>query len=88
MFNCDKCGQCCRNVGKSEIYRELDRGDGICKYLDGNLCSIYATRPLLCRVDEGYEAFFKNKMTKEEYYKMNYEACRMLKTKAKQQELE
>lgn len=71
MFKCDKCGECCRNLNKSEIYKELDRGDGICKYLKGNLCSIYELRPLLCRVDESYEKFFKNMMTKEKYYKLN-----------------
>lgn len=40
MFKCDKCGECCRHLDKSEEYRELDRGDGVCKYLDQNLCSI------------------------------------------------
>ena len=54
MFHCDKCGICCRSLRRSPLYRELDRGDGVCRYLDGNLCSIYATRPLLCRVDESY----------------------------------
>jgi len=40
MFQCDRCGCCCRNLHKSEIYAELDRGDGVCKYLLGNLCTI------------------------------------------------
>lgn len=64
--------------------QELDRGDGVCRYLDGNLCSIYATRPLLCRVDESYEVYFKDKMSKEEYYRQNYLCCEQLK---KQEEL-
>lgn len=84
MFKCDKCGECCRNLDKSEIYKSLDRGDGICKYLRGNLCSIYDFRPLLCRVDESYEKIFKNIMTKERYYKLNYSICKKLK---KQEEL-
>lgn len=46
MFECDSCGLCCMNIYKSEIYSELDRGDGVCKYLSGNLCSIYENRPL------------------------------------------
>lgn len=79
MFECDACGQCCRNLDKSSIYSELDRGDGICKYLVGNLCSIYENRPLICRVDESYDIFFKENMRKEEYYRLNCEACIRLK---------
>ena len=41
MFKCDCCGCCCRNLQLSDLYSELDRGDGTCKYLVGNLCSIY-----------------------------------------------
>lgn len=79
MFNCDCCGCCCRNVFKSEIYADLDRGDGVCKYLVGNLCSIYDKRPLFCRIDECYELFFKNHMSLEEYYKLNSDVCKKLK---------
>ncbi len=79
MFNCDKCGACCRHVDLTALSSELNRGDGVCKYLVGNLCSIYTTRPLICRVDECYEIFFKDKMTKEEFYKLNYEECQKLK---------
>lgn len=79
MFECDKCGRCCRNLGKSPIYSELDKGDGTYKYLVGNLCSIYDFRPLLCRVDECYEKFFKDTMSLEEYYKANYDACNKMK---------
>ncbi len=83
MFKCDKCGLCCRNIGKSEFYKELDRGDGVCRYLRGNLCGIYESRPILCRVDEGYEAFFKSAMSKEEYYALNYKICEKLKNNKK-----
>lgn len=79
MFVCDKCGECCKNLDKSPIYSELDRGNGSCKYLVGNLCSIYDNRPLLCRVDESYEAFFKDIYSIDEYYRLNYEACINLK---------
>lgn len=80
MFKCDMCGECCRNLKESELYAELDRGDGICKYLEGNLCSIYENRPLLCRIDESYNTFFKETVNIEEYYRLNYEACKILKT--------
>jgi len=79
MFICDKCGECCRNLDKSPVYAELDSGNGTCKYLDGKLCSVYENRPLLCRVDESYEAFFKNTMNLNEYYRLNYESCIKLK---------
>ena len=81
MFNCTCCGECCRNLKKSEIYSELDRGDGICKFLDGNKCSIYNERPLLCRVDECYELYFKDQYSLDEYYELNYQACRNLQKK-------
>lgn len=79
MFPCDKCGCCCRHLDRSELYAELDRGDGTCKYLAGNLCSIYEERPLLCRIDECYERFFQESMSLEEYYQRNEMECRKLK---------
>ncbi len=79
MFICNQCGLCCKNLKLSSIYAELDRGDGTCKYLKNNLCSIYNDRPLLCRIDESYEFFFKDSFSKEEYYKLNYEMCKKFK---------
>ena len=79
MFKCDKCGQCCRNLDKSTIYEHLHNGDGICRFLNGNLCSIYETRPLICRIDESYDMFFKEHMNYEEYLQYNYECCEILK---------
>lgn len=81
MFPCDQCGECCRNLQLSELYSELDRGDGVCRYLVGNLCSIYPFRPLLCRIDESYDYFFKDSMTREEFYRANLQVCSKLKTK-------
>jgi hypothetical protein len=79
MFKCDMCGECCRNIRLSKLYEELDDGTGKCRYLDGNRCSIYENRPLMCRVDECYDKFFSGQMTKEEYYRLNYEVCDRLK---------
>ena len=78
-FPCSQCGACCRHLDLSPLYAALDRGDGICRYLTGNLCSIYENRPLLCRIDEGYTAFFAGKMEKEAYYKRNLEMCAQLR---------
>lgn len=79
MFKCDCCGCCCRNIHKSDLYSDLDRGDGTCKYLAENLCLIYHKRPLYCRVDECYELFFKEIMSLDEYYRLNIEECKKLK---------
>lgn len=81
MFKCDKCGLCCMNLQKSEIYSYLDRGDGICRYFceDTRLCKIYENRPEICNVDKMYIAYFSNDLTLDEYYEMNYNACKILK---------
>ena len=79
MFPCDLCGQCCRHLNLSPLYSQLDNGMGVCKYLEGNLCSIYEQRPLLCRIDECYEKFFRDSMTLDEYYALNLENCKKLK---------
>lgn len=79
MFECDKCGSCCRNLKLSELYSELDRGDGVCKYLAGNLCSIYDKRPNICIVDKCYELFFIDSISLEDYYRLNKEMCKKLK---------
>ena len=84
MFACDKCGLCCTKLSGLPIYSEFDRGDGVCKFFDEELrlCTIYPKRPLVCNVEKSYEKFFKWSISKEEYYKANYEACRELKEKS------
>lgn len=81
MFKCNKCGECCRNLHLSEIYSELHDGDGICRYLKGNICSIYERRPLICRVDQCFEVYFKNDMDYDAYLQLNYRSCEILKKK-------
>ncbi|QNK58181.1 YkgJ family cysteine cluster protein [Paenibacillus sp. PAMC21692] len=81
MFNCDQCGLCCKKVGITEQYKHLDRGDGVCLHFDisTNLCGIYEDRPVICRVDESYDLFYKDKMSQQEFYYLNYKACDALK---------
>lgn len=83
MYKCSCCGSCCRNIGGIELYSDLDNGMGICKNLDleTNLCKIYKSRPLKCRIDDSYKVLFKDILSIEEYYKMNYEACEKLREK-------
>lgn len=80
-FKCDRCGLCCRNLDKSELYADLNKGSGVCKYLDEStdLCMIYENRPLKCNIDKAFEVYFHKFMTLEAYYTRNYEACRALK---------
>ena len=80
-FSCDCCGACCKNIRRSTFYtEELDRGDGVCKYLTAeNLCEIYSERPIYCNVDAYYEKFLAQKISRKRYYEMNYQACERLK---------
>ena len=84
MFRCDCCGECCRHVSLSDIYSDLDRGDGVSKFFDEDtsLCTIYEKRPTKCNVDAMFEAYFSQQMTREEYEELNYRACRELKIMA------
>jgi len=67
MFNCEKCGACCRLVG--------------CKELDeGNLCRVYEDRPDICRVDRMFELRHLT-ITREDYYKISKAACADLRRK-------
>lgn len=55
-FPCSSCGLCCRRVNFSNETNFLDRGDGVCHFLneETNLCNIYDERPLVCRVKDYY----------------------------------
>ena len=84
MFGCDCCGMCCMNLSASPLYSDLDGGDGIWIYFDcdTHLCTIYSERPNKCNVDLSYSLYFKEKMTKEEYYNLNYEMCKRFKRRS------
>lgn len=83
MFPCDRCGICCRHIGDVPWARGMALPGGICRYLDQetNLCTIYARRPLFCNVDAYYEAYMKERMSREEFYRLNGLGCRELKAK-------
>ena len=78
MFPCERCGQCCRHVGQTIFAMHLARPDGVCKYLNEatNLCTIYDSRPLICRVDEFYEKNLSHEMSREEFYRVNKNICK------------
>ena len=80
MFNCTKCGLCCKNIGEVSELKAFDSGNGVCVYLtDDNLCSIYSSRPDICSVDIMYEKKYQGVLSREEYDRINLEGCRLLK---------
>jgi len=49
-FPCTKCGECCKHV---HGVKDLDRGDGTCKFLTAeNLCDKYENRPAICNIEK------------------------------------
>lgn len=79
-FPCDKCGLCCEHLAGISLYHDLDDGTGVCTYFDrqNRLCTIYETRPQKCNINAAY-IWFCEKMSYEEYYQMNINACEKLK---------
>ncbi|MFJ7407673.1 MULTISPECIES: YkgJ family cysteine cluster protein [unclassified Lysinibacillus] len=80
VFPCTSCGACCLSIEGIEFLKDFNV-NGKCNLLENNGCSIYETRPLLCRIDESYNQIFINYMTKEEYYFQNAKACNQLQEK-------
>ena len=81
MFACDCCGLCCMKISSSQLYCDLDRGDGVCKYFncETKLCNIYNERPDKCNIDKIYDLYFEGVIPREKYYELNYGICEKLK---------
>ena len=80
LFDCDRCGICCKNIRRANFSNDLDRGDGVCKHLTANnLCEIYSARPIFCNVDAYWEKFLSQTMSREKFHAMNHAACQRLK---------
>lgn len=86
MFNCTKCGACCRKA--ADIFTEFKvefpygyKEDGVTceKYEDGVGCTVYAERPDACRTDKAAK-FYKKEfgISKTKYNKLAAENCNML----------
>lgn len=74
--------ECCKRVNLLSETAMMDRGDGVCRYLDevsGN-CLVYESRPDICRVDRQYEMHFQRKMTWDVFVQVNEAACRKLQS--------
>lgn len=82
-FPCTRCGLCCQNIGSLPELVAFNRGDGVCMNYDvDNGCLVYSNRPLVCRIDDGYERYAADKMTKDRYLAMNAEVCNKLQDEA------
>lgn len=79
MLYCDKCGLCCRMLACSKEMEEFDRGDGVCKFLKNNLCSIYEKRPDICDAEYMWITYYSRFMTRQEFEEKSYETCKALK---------
>lgn len=77
-FHCDKCGLCCHLLRYVPQLAAFDRGDGVCRFLKGNLCSIYDHRPDICNVERMYPAF-AYVMSRKEYDEAMAVACVRIK---------
>lgn len=87
-FPCTGCGGCCRIVGKMlssaeeqenpvlrhaiDSFPYSTNADGICEKLVDNRCSVYAERPLLCKVDLLGELL---NIDKSNWYAVNAQSC-------------
>ena len=79
-FPCNGCGKCCRKVSNSPETKWLDRGDSVCRHFseDRNSCTIYETRPLICRVEDYYDRYLSDKIHWDKFVKLNMEICHSL----------
>ena len=76
VFQCSKCGGCCRRI--KNVLPKLDRGDGVCTHLSTeNLCRIYKDRPWICNVNGIYEKYFSNLITRQKFFEVTYEFCKL-----------
>lgn len=83
IFPCSKCGICCQNITGIEELESYDMGNGTCKYFDisSDMCTIYDTRPNICRIDKMFDLKYKKSFSKLEFYNLNAKACNELQEK-------
>lgn len=77
-IDCGNCeAWCCKIYGL--IIQK--RSEGCLHLTSDNKCNKYATRPSICNTDVCYELMYKQKMSREEYDRLNKETCKSLKTR-------
>jgi len=96
-FPCVGCGLCCKKIGialknkdkyPDELKQELEafpysaNEEGVCEKFKDDKCTIYHSRPTLCRVDSMYAKHYKKKMTRKDFYNTQIIACKNLMAEA------
>jgi Fe-S-cluster containining protein len=79
-FPCIGCGLCCRSVaGRFADFPHPVLADGSCSKFDPvkNQCTIYESRPVMCRVEEGLE-YSGYQGGKLRWFNANINACNLL----------
>lgn len=79
-FPCTSCGACCSTIEGIAFLKEYNK-NGQCNKLENDKCTIYESRPLMCRIDDSYDKLFSSYMTREEFYHQNAKACNVLQEK-------
>jgi len=74
VFQCSKCGACCK-VLPALVAPYLADENGVCKNLDDNKCLIYESRPNICRHGKNKPA----NMTEKEHDEISMTFCKKLK---------
>ena len=82
LFPCTGCGLCCQNISSVDELKSFDNGDGVCRYFDINLkfCTIYESRPDICKVDKMFELKYRKYFSKKDFYIQNADICNQLQT--------
>ncbi len=82
-FPCTRCGLCCQHIDQVAQLQAYDRGNGTCiHYRTGIGCAVYDQRPVVCRIDDGYQVFASDHMSRTEYYGCNAQVCNQLQEAA------
>jgi hypothetical protein len=91
-FPCTGCGCCCKVIDWADkiivkddpthpYYFPYTHKEGVCEKLgEDNRCTIYETRPLICKIEDSCDYFGHDKT---EYYNVNIEGCHHLIDKFK-----
>ena len=90
-FKCHGCGQCCRGMGAAlaqaaqqpEPFRSallafpyVVTPEGACsQLLPSGGCGVYETRPLVCRVDDFYDAHLTAQLPRPVWHALNAALC-------------
>lgn len=80
MFECSKCGLCCKHINLVPELSDFNDGSGKCIHLrDDNLCDIYPSRPDICNTEKMFHQKYRYQMTRQEYDDLNKQGCSELK---------